>query len=128
MKTLKRITVLMAIMSLFAYQAFSQNVSTSKSQGDPQKTQTASAATPGKFVDANHDGICDNYQTRLKNGHGANFVDKNGDGICDNRQNGGQGKGNCTGCGMGRQYRNGHGNGNCCGNGCGNKHRQGRGN
>jgi hypothetical protein len=121
MKTLKRITVLMAIMSFIAF----QNASTTNSQKDLQNAQTITNTAPGKFVDNNKDGVCDNYQARMKNGRGANFVDKNGDGICDNRQNAGQGKGNPNGCGMGYQHRNGQGRGNCCGNGCGNQHRYG---
>jgi hypothetical protein len=127
MKTLKRITVVMAIMSFIAFQGFSQNVSTTNSQKDSQKAQTTTNIAPGKFVDNNKDGVCDNYQTRMKNGPGANFVDKNGDGICDKRQNAGQGKGNQNGCGMGYQHRNGQGKGNCCGNGCDNQYRHGRG-
>ena len=128
MKTLKRITVLMAIMSFITFQGFSQNTSTTKAQKDSPTTQTATNPIPGKFVDNNKDGVCDNHQAKMKNGKCTNFVDKNGDGICDNRQNAGQGKGNCTGCGMGCQQRSGQGNGNGCGNGCGNQHRHGRGN
>ncbi len=128
MKTLKRITVLMAIMSFIAFQAFSQNASTTDTPKVSKNAQATANATPGKFVDSNKDGICDNYQTRMKNGRGANFVDKNEDGICDNRHNTGQGKGNPNGCGMGYQHRNGQGKGNCCGYGCGNQHRHGRGN
>ncbi len=118
----------MAIMSFIAFQGFSQNASTTSSKKDLQNAKTTTTTVPGKFVDNNKDGICDNYQTRMKNGCGANFVDKNGDGICDNRENAGQGKGNPNGCGMGCQHRNGPGNGNCCGNGSGNQHRHGRGN
>jgi|GEM_PF-338561 len=128
MKTFKRITVLMAIMSFIAFQGFSQNATTTNSQKNSQKAPTATSTIPGKFIDNNKDGVCDNYQTRMKNGRGANFVDKNGDGICDNRQNAGQGKGNPNDCGMGYQHRNGQGKGNCCSNGCGNQHRHGRGN
>ena len=127
MKTLKRITVLMAILSFIAFQGFSQNASTSngkKNLKDPQNTNVA----PGRFVDNNKDGVCDNQQVRMKNGRGANFVDKNGDGICDNRQNARQGKGNPNGSGMGYQHRHGQGQGNCCGGGCQNQHRHGRGN
>lgn len=32
------------------------------------------------FVDANGDGLCDNWGT----GSGINYVDANGDGVCDN--------------------------------------------
>ena len=110
MKTLKRITVLMAIMSFIWLQSFAQNVSASSEKQNLQGSQTSTNLTPGKFVDNNKDGVCDNYQARVKNSQGRNFVDKNGDGICDNRQNAGKGQGN----------------GNCCGNGYGYQHRHGR--
>lgn len=42
------------------------------------------------YVDANGDGICDNYGTR---GNGACYVDANGDGICDNYGTRGNGAG-----------------------------------
>jgi hypothetical protein len=128
MKTLKGITVLMALVSFIAFQGFSQNASTTITQNNLQGQQTTTKVVPGKFVDNNKDGICDNYQARMKNSHGVNFVDKNGDGICDNRQNAGQGKGNPNGCGMGYQHRQGQGNGNCCEGGYGYQHGHGRGN
>jgi hypothetical protein len=128
MKTLKRITVAIAIMSFIAFQGYSQNASISDKQKESKTSQTTTKATPGKFVDKNKDGVCDNYQARMKNGRGANFVDKNGDGICDNRQNVRQGKGNPNGCGMGYQHHHGQGQGNCCGGGCQNHYRHGRGN
>ena len=55
---------------------------------------SAFAAAPEKgdnFVDANEDGICDNYNSASGNGGG--FTDEDNDGICDNRGNGG-GQGN----------------------------------
>ncbi|WP_125115251.1 hypothetical protein [Agathobaculum sp. Marseille-P7918] len=60
------------------------------------------------YVDANGDGVCDNYGT----GRGQYFVDANGDGVCDNCGTGrGQyfvdadGDGVCDNCGTGRgQY------------------------
>ena len=128
MKTLKRITVLMVIMSFMAFQGFSQNVSTTNTQKNLQDQQTTTKVVPGKFVDNNKDGVCDNYQARVKNRQGKNYIDKNGDGICDNRQNTGQGNGNPKGCGMGNQHRQGQGKGNCCGNGYSYQHRHGRGN
>ena len=120
----------MAIMLFIAYQGFSQNASTNKAQKTSQNSQTTGNLIPGNFIDNNKDGVCDNYQARMKNGRGANFVDKNGDGICDNRGNAGQGKGNPNGYGMGFQHRNGQGRGNCCGRGFGYQrgHGQGRGN
>ena len=128
MKTLKRITLAMALMSLIFSQAYSQKVPANKTEKDARASQTMNAPAPGKFVDNNHDGVCDNYQSRIKNGHSANFVDKNGDGICDNRPNAGEGRGNPNGCGMGNQHRHGHGQGNCCRGGNGYQHRHGQGN
>lgn len=127
MKALRSITVLFAIMSFMTYQGFSQNGSTNTTQTNSQVAQTSTNAAPGNFVDNNKDGVCDNYQSRIKNGHGANFADKNGDGICDNRPNAGQGRGNPNGCRMGNQHRHGHGQGNCrrCGNGYQHKHGSG---
>lgn len=42
---------------------------------------TAFAAGGRNYVDANGDGVCDNYGT----GRGAYYVDADGDGVCDNR-------------------------------------------
>ena len=128
MKALRIITATFAIMSLMAYQGFAQNGSTNTDQQKSQVTLTSANAAPGNFVDNNKDGVCDNYQSRIKNGHGANFVDKNGDGICDNRPNAGQGRGNPNGCRMGNQHRHGHGQGNCWRGGNGYQHRHGQGN
>ena len=52
----------------------------------------------GHYVDSNGDGICDNYGT----GCGSNYVDANGDGICDNHG---------TGCGS--NYVDSNGDGVC---------------
>jgi len=123
MKTVKRITVLLAVLLFASYQGFSQN--TTATQKD---VKASTKATPGKFVDVDKDGVCDNYHAKMNTGRGANFVDKNGDGICDNRGNTGKGQGNHNGCGMGYQHRDGQGHGNCCGRGNGYQHRHGRGN
>ncbi|MEJ5302631.1 MAG: hypothetical protein HPY80_03825 [Bacteroidales bacterium] len=55
----------------------------------------APAFQPGKFVDENKNGICDNYENRpaygrgwgRRNAHGGRFVDANNNGICDYREN-----------------------------------------
>jgi hypothetical protein len=128
MKTLKRTIVLLAIMSFFVLQSFSQNTATSGTKKITQDQQTTTSATPGKFIDANKDGICDNHQAKVKNGKGANFVDKNGDGICDNCNTACKGKGNAKGCGincknpgMGKGNCNGNGPGKQCRHKCGNQ-------
>jgi hypothetical protein len=128
MKTLCRMLLTFAAMVFIANLTFSQN--TAKTQ-DVQKATMTVSNTQGKFVDANKNGVCDNFEARGKTVKGANFVDKNGDGVCDNRSNSGKGLGkgkrNC--CCQGLQHRHGQGNGNCCGQGrhygngpgCGNK-------
>ncbi len=126
MKTLKRTTVLLAIMSFFAFQSFSQNPAASDTKKSTQDQQTTTVATPGKFVDNNKDGVCDNHQAKMKSGKCTTFVDKNGDGVCDNCKSAScKGKGNSKGCGMGCQ-NHGKNKGNCCGKG--NQHRNGCGN
>ncbi len=65
------------------------------------------AAGPGGgrcFVDADGDGICDNYVSGRGCGSrcGTGFVDADGDGICDNYASGqGWGRGGHGGCGNG---------------------------
>ncbi|MCX6303386.1 MAG: hypothetical protein NT040_00305 [Bacteroidetes bacterium] len=60
------------------YQGLAQNGPTNTTRTNSQVTQTSTNAAPGNFVDNNKDGVCDNYQSRIKNGHGANSVDKTG--------------------------------------------------
>ena len=61
--------------------------SSADSSGDGSGTQSNGASSGrgwsgrGNFVDADGDGICDNYGT---NGCGRNYVDADGDGVCDN--------------------------------------------
>ena len=126
MKTLKSFTAVFAIMSFMAYQGFSQNASTITTQKGSQVTPTTTNTAPGKFVDNNKDGVCDNYQAKMKNGRGVNFVDKNGDGICDYRLNAVQGRGNQNGFGMGNQHRRGRNQGTCCRGGNGYQHKHGQ--
>ncbi len=56
------------------------------------KTQTTSSVIqPGKFIDENKNGICDNYEARPANrrgigygfGRGSQWLDENKNGICD---------------------------------------------
>lgn len=56
------------------------------------------------YVDADGDGICDNYGTngngcRRRYGCGGGYVDVDGDGICDNYGTNGRGYGRRYGCG-----------------------------
>ncbi len=60
------------------------------------------------YVDADGDGVCDNYGAGQ--GSRSGYVDADGDGICDNYGNG-------YGCGNGQGNGNGYGPGN--GNGAG---------
>ncbi len=71
------------------------------------------------FVDANGDGICDNYQTRQGNGQKAGKRNGPGNGAGNNgigprdgtgygaRNGGGACTGTCTGTGQGRQHHGG---------------------
>ncbi len=55
-----------------------------------------------EFIDADGDGICDNWQQGGRGGHrgrGQEFVDTDRDGVCDNWQQGG--RGGHRGCGQG---------------------------
>lgn len=67
----------------------------------------------GAYVDADGDGdgICDNYGTGTGGRHGA-FVDADGDGVCDN-----YGTGQCPGAGNAVQNGH-HGADHACGHGC----------
>jgi len=115
MKSIGKLFLVTAILMIIAIQAQSQTSKSSANQSDPQKTV---ASASGNFVDKNNNGICDNFESRSGNGHGANFVDKNGDGICDNRANAGRKTGNNCRYGQGNQHRHGQGNGRGCGNCC----------
>ncbi len=123
MKTLKRITMALAFLSIIISQTYAQKIPANKTEKDARALKTMNAPAPGKFVDNNHDGVCDNHQGKMQNGKCANFVDKNGDGICDKKAEC-QGKGNPNGCGMGCGQK-GPGKGNCGGGGCGQQHRNG---
>jgi hypothetical protein len=64
------------------------------------------AVVSESFVDADGNGICDNYEVRvsLQDGTGtpgANFVDADGDGVCDNCLNDGTHPQDGTGLQMG---------------------------
>ncbi|MDD2963203.1 MAG: hypothetical protein PHU33_04590 [Bacteroidales bacterium] len=68
------------------------------SNGSEQTVQAGQPVQQRTFVDADNDGVCDNFATRPANGRGRNFVDNNNDGICDrnvdsNRSGRGKGKG-----------------------------------
>ena len=77
-----------------------------------------SAAGQGAgFVDADGDGICDNWSgaSGQSQGQGAGYVDANGDGVCDNWSGAaGQGQGwGHHGCGAGCAYVDADGDGVC---------------
>ena len=121
MKTMKKLILLTMVLFVFALTSNNLKAQTQEKTDKATVKTEQSQATPGKFVDKNNNGICDNRETKMKSGKGVNFVDKNGDGICDNKgtnckRGGGKGNGNCCGNGNGHQYRNGRGYGN--GNGC----------
>lgn len=121
MKTTKRFVMAFAAVLMMVNLGFAQDKSTTTTKDDGQKATTNTVVTPGKFVDQNKNGVCDNFEIRRQTGRGSNFIDKNGDGICDNRGTMGQGngKGNCCrmGCQQGHGYGCGYGSGQ--GKGCG---------
>jgi hypothetical protein len=121
MKMLTKTLLPVMILAFVAVQGFAQTASTKASK----ESQTPAKSVQGKFVDNNNDGVCDNYQSKVKNGKCTNFVDKNGDGICDNCKCQGKGKGNANCCGTGGQHKQGNGNCGGCGNGQGKQHRHG---
>jgi hypothetical protein len=123
MKTASKILVTVAIVTFATANLAAQETSTaaSKPSGvETSKTTSTPAAVPGKFIDANKNGVCDNAESRSQAGRGVRYADKNGDGVCDNRGTVSRGQGRGQGCGQGHQHRNRHGE--CCGRG------QGRGN
>ena len=92
--------------------------------------QTLRDACSGwNFVDADGDGVCDNWGSgnqRLRTpgcglGQGAGFVDADNDGVCDNWNGQGAGvqRGQGRGLGQGQGQGQGHGNGNGNGGGWG---------
>lgn len=83
-----------------------------------EAASTAAPACPG-YVDADNDGVCDNYASGAcagqgnGRGQGAGYVDADGNGTCDNYEAGtcpgnGAGHGHGQGAGAGRGH---HGRG-----------------
>lgn len=102
-----------------------------------EAASTAAPACPG-YVDADNDGVCDNYAagTCAQGGHHRGFVDADNDGIgvCDNYASGAcAGQGNGRGQGAGYVDADGNGTcdnyeaGTCPDNGAGHGHGQGAG-
>ncbi len=92
--------------------------------------QTLRDACSGwNFVDADGDGVCDNWGSgnqRLRTpgcglGQGQGFIDADNDGVCDNWNGQGAGvqRGQGRGLGQGQGQGQGHGNGNGNGGGWG---------
>lgn len=106
---MKKILMTIALAGLFfAGNSYAQ--ATSEKNPAPKTQQ-------GNFVDADNDGVCDNWQSRPEGGRKQNFVDANNDGVCDNASTrGGKGQGFKNG-------RKGRNQGNC---GLGNRNRSGQ--
>jgi hypothetical protein len=115
MRSLSGIFLMTAVFSFFTVQVFTQNTSSAS----VQKKEVSTVTAPGKFIDKNNNGVCDNFEARNANGKGVNFVDKDGDGICDHRQNAAPCKESRDCCGKGKGNR-GNCIGSCCGKGSGN--------
>ena len=72
--------------------ALSTEMYAQNGKGNPKAPKT-------NWVDANNDGVCDNYTGTPKMNKGTvkpNFVDADGDGVCDNNTGTGSGKGRRT--------------------------------
>jgi hypothetical protein len=113
MKNTGKVLLAAAIMMSVTLQLKAQSSDASANQASKQ--QNSVNTNPGKFVDKDNNGICDNFETRSGKGKGVNFVDKNGDGICDNRADASNKQGNNCRNGQGNQHR--HGQGKGCGQG-----------
>ncbi len=133
MKKVKIVAALFGIMIIGIPTVQAQNDEKAKADTQVEKIQNTRG---GNFVDADGDGICDNFKEGQgmglgkgqKNGKGVNFVDEDGDGVCDHYKDGqgkngkglkqGKGKGmrNCNGTGRGKGYmRNARQNNNASG-------------
>ena len=116
MKTLKMIAASLAVMLIGISATFAQDAQTA---GTQKKSLDAQAvAAPGKFVDANNDGICDNHQTGMKCAKSGNSTCKGGEGTCCNKAGCCEKSGGKK-CGKNQKNCNGEGNGNCSKSGCG---------
>ena len=100
MKTMIRRILPLGLLLVFAVYGYSQNSSTAAVSKETQTTQTA--ASCGKFVDKNADGICDNHQNKAQckgNCQGKQMQD------CKKSCSGGHAKAGCgtasAGCGKG---------------------------
>jgi len=90
---MKKVIVLASLILGFTLTSMSVSAQTAAKTATPQKQQTTQTTQTqkSKFIDQNHDGVCDRHQ-KGKNMQCGSFTDKNGDKICDNCQ----GKGTCT--------------------------------
>lgn len=104
--------IIVSLISLFAIVSISNAQTAKESETDITTTR--------QFVDTNSDGICDNFESRPKNGRGMAYSRGNGNGQCfrqgnsnTNRQGYGKnnGKGNNQYCNRGNKRGNGQGSG-----------------
>lgn len=117
MKNFTKFTLTIALAAFFTGQVLAQTATPAASVNQSADQTTTKVQAPGKFVDNNNDGVCDNRETKQNSGtKGRNFTDADGDGICDRREEGKRGNGNPN-------CRRGQGNG--CGKGMGYQHRHG---
>lgn len=95
------LAVVAAVFTISGSTAFAAEV-TIVPENSETTTETICGYCGGSclFVDADGDGICDNYQT-YGYGMGVGYVDADENGICDNYQIYGCGRGG-RGCGRGR--------------------------
>jgi len=97
--------IVAAAFTISGSTAFAVEVATAPENLDPNtETICGYCGVSCSFVDADGDGICDNYAINGC-GMGVGYVDADGDGICDNYQT--------YGCGMGLGYVDADGDGIC---------------
>lgn len=119
---MKNFRLIVTMMAFFAVLTLSASAQTKEVNDAATVAGNATKTWHSNYVDSDNDGVCDNYSTNHKDGHGVNFVDSDNDGVCDNHathQHRGHGKGH------GHNHKNGHGYG--YGNGHGHGHGDGHG-
>ena len=134
MKRLINLSIIMLVFAFFSTTMFAQsrNMNQNKNQLKNTTGQFGNSQRANNWIDANGDGICDNYGTVNQgrgNGHGYGLKDGSGAGV---RAKDGSGFGRKNGSGMGFQNGgkgsgSGFGNGECDGSRPkGNSNRHGR--
>jgi hypothetical protein len=110
---MKKVILSMIVLGGFLF--LGTNVAEASEQVKVKKSEQTTQTTPSGFVDANNDGVCDNYDGVRPGqgkgpGYGKGLGQADGKGL-------GKGKGLCDGSGNGQRKLDGSGNGKNKGNG-----------